>query len=645
MAAAGGIPLVAFNVPLDWDAASDSAAVIAPFMEAHPEGYFYIRVWLGASQAWLDAHPESRMRLADGTAIPWVSPASREWRDEAARLLQAKLKEIARGPYAERFIGVHLTAQMAGEWFYPETNSFLDYSDANLEGYRAWLKERYVNDKGLRRAWGDDAASLVTVSIPTPEQREEAVWGPFRDPARQRPMIDYQRYLSDTVAGAIEEFARAAKRATGDRALVGVFYGYTLEINGIGPTALANSGHLALRRVLECDDLDIIHAPYSYMNRELGNPPHFHLPLDSPPLHGKVVVIEEDSRTHLASDVPEAYLASGNVAIAGDVEEMLSANRRNMAAFLAHRAGMWYFDVLSDGRWNSKEFWTSAALTRRLFAEARGPGAFAPEIAVVVSEASVHALRASTHPYLMETLSFWREELDRLGTPVGYYLQSDLPRLPDSVKVLIAANAYVIDDLERRALDRFLARGGTVVWVFAPDIVGENGVDLGRVTEVTGMSIAPLDGAQRMAFRSAVTEETWALADTWEPRLAVTSRDNVHAIATYAGTDAVAVAATPFKGGISVYAAVPRLPAGVMRWICGNSGVHLYRDTPGMTATFGPYFVVHTDAAGVHAFRLPEKAARIDRIVPYASLPVAVDSAAWRDELPARTTAIYRVVE
>lgn len=645
LAADTGVPLFAFNVPLDWDGDANPEAVLDTFCPMHPTGYFYVRVWLGGSKRWIDAHPTTAMLRPDGTPAPWVSPASKEWRDEASKLLEQCLRRILNSPYADRFVGVHLSAQMNGEWFYPETNDFLDYSQVNAAGFRAWLKKQYLNDKALRRAWGTDSVSLSNATVPAPDLRDAAAWGPFRDPVTHRPAIDYERYISDLIADNIAHFARIVKQVTRGRALAGTFYGYTMELNGIAPRAIAHSGHLSFGKLLNCPDIDLIHAPYSYLDRELGKPGHMHLPLDSAPLHGKLVVIEEDSRSHLAKPVPEENLAAGNMTIATTLDEMFATNRRNIANALTHRAGMWYFDVLADGRWNDREFWASTSLTRRLFAEARTPGLFQPQVALVVDEDSIPLLSDMTHPYLLESLSLWRAELDSLGTPVGYYLQSDLPRLPESIHVLILANAYAMTEPERRAVEKYLGRGGTVVWTFAPDVWGALGADILRIGAVTGLNVAVQDSNGPIHIKSDVTSEAWQLPENWKLRFEVTSEENIHVIARYEGRGTVAAAATPWKGGISVYTALPRLPVGVLQWIGKNSAVHFYRDTPGMTGIFGHYLVIHTSNARRHVLQLPYKAQRVERIVPFDHVPVAGESSTWQDDLPANTTAIYSITE
>lgn len=644
-AAAAGIALYSIHLTLDWDGPSDGALdTLERFCAVHPEGYFYLRIWLGPSRSWIESHVGEGITKADGTRIPWPSLASEVWREEASRRLTDRIHQISAGPCADRFLGVCVTYLQTGEWFYPDADEFMDYSIANQNAFRSWLKRKYVNDKGLRRAWKDDGVSIGTASIPSPELRDASALGPFRDPKLHRPAMDFHQFQSDHVADTIAHFAGIVKRASRGRLLAGAFYGYTMELNNNGPRALANSGHLSFARLLECPDLDLIHAPYSYLERGLGRPGHFHLPLDSAPLHTKLVIIEEDSQTHLAQSVPPVPNTPGQLGATKSLDETLSLNRRNIANALTHRCGMWYFDLLSDGRWSGKEFWASAPLTRRLFAVTRDDPLFRPEVAFAVDEVGVHLLRATTSPYLLESLSLWRQELARIGAPVGYYLQSDLARLPDTVRVLVLPNAFALDEHQRRAISRVLARGGTVVYSFAPDIWGPSGADPNRIGEMTGMSVRVLSAQRPVAVRSEVTDESWKLeAGSWDLQFAIAESESLHPIARYIESGMPAAAATPRGGGIAVYTAVPRLPVGILRWICANSGVHLYRDTPGMIARFGPYLAIHTDEYGTHRMSLPSKVRSVERIVPPSRRTVFSDTAAWSDTLPANTTAIYRI--
>jgi len=188
-AAEAGIPFFSFNVHLDFHWTPEEAAeVVDKFCAAHPEGYFYIRIWLGSSPKWIAEHPEECILKADGTRMKWVSPASEAWRETTAAMLRKRVQEIAAGPHGGRFIGVCLANMQTGEWFYWDTNEFMDYSDVNVREFRGWLKREYRTNRRLQAAWGRQDVTFETVQIPGPAERERAVWGPFRDVAAGRAL-------------------------------------------------------------------------------------------------------------------------------------------------------------------------------------------------------------------------------------------------------------------------------------------------------------------------------------------------------------------------------------------------------------------------------------------------------------------------
>lgn len=652
LAAEAGITIFSFNVHLDWHQSEEEAArIIDKFCAAHPKGYFYVRMWLGPNRAWCDAHPDECITKANGARMPYASPSSRIWRADAEHMLRTRVRQILQGPHCERFIGVCLCYLQTGEWFYEEAEDFMDYSPANLAAFREWLNRTYKTSMAhtsytstarLRRAWGRPDINVRTASLPTPEARDAATWGPFRHPVTHRPAIDMQRFQAELMADTIVHFARVVKEETRGRSLVGAFYGYTMELNNNGPRALAHSGHLAFGKLLRCKDLDIIHAPYSYFERKVGQPGHLHLPADSLALRHKLGIFEDDTYTHLAVETPDSHMiAPGWLDRTRNIEETLAVSRRNVANCLTHRCGVWVFDLLSDGRWYDKTFWDAVPLYRRMAAESRGAAVFRPEVAMVVDEDSVHFLRASTHPLLIHSLSWQRSELDRIGTPVGYYLQSDLARLPDSVRVLIMANAYHIGKAQRRLVEKFLNKGGTVLWMYAPNIVGPAGPDAARISDITGIALRAAFDEVRMCIRTEQGNEQLLLGpESWQPRFVVASTD-IEVLCRYADTNEVSAAAKPIGRGLSIYSATPRLPVSVLRSICERAGIHLYRNTPGMTGVIGDYLVVHTETAATHHFRWPSTCRTIQRLVPYSSTPIARETNAWSDVLPELTTAIY----
>jgi hypothetical protein len=643
-AGAVGINLISFNLFLDWHQTSDeAAATLARFCDANPKAYFYLRIWVGPNAAWLKDHPGEQITAFDGRKFPMASPSSRLWREEASRQLARRVEEIVRGPYADRFIGVMPSYLETGEWFYPETNEYWDYSDANQQAFRRWLKAKYRRNKALQRAWQDDAVTFDTAEVPSPQAREAAALGPFRDPVAHAAATDLALFQSDTIVDAIEELCRTVKKKTRGRALTGTFYGYTFEINHNGPRAMAHSGHLAFARLLESPDVDLIHAPYSYLERKLGQPGHFHLPLDSVPLHKKLVVLEEDSFTHLGVKTPEDALAPGWDQRTTTMTETLALSRRNFANFMTHRAGFWFFDLLSDGRWLSEEFWKQSIVYRRVAAELRNYPLFEPEIAFLVDETSVAAIADTTYPYLLQSLGLWRSELGRIGAPVGYYLQSDLEKLPRSVKLLILANPYHINRQQERHLRRRIEEGATVVWTFAPGIVEADGLNPSQIGRLTGIEVAHEEGQGPLQLKLLETNELWDLPEDWRLRFHVTD-PHARPLAHYVESQTPAVAEVAVKKGFSVYTAVPRLPVGLLQRFAARAGVHLYRPNGGMVGVVGDYLFVHGETGASEIFCWPEPMGRAVRLVPAGIVALGVaEGGCWQDGISAGMTSIYRL--
>ncbi len=648
LAANADIPFFSFNLALPWRSSKDDIrGVMDAFCGACPKGYFYLRIGLGAPAEWLQQHPDECITTADGERLDMASPSSEIWREAVADQLRQLVELIAQGPHAERFVGLMFAYLQTGEWFYPRTEEFMDYSPANLVAFRKWLRQRYRRDKALRQAWNDPRVSLDTVAFATPEQREAAAWGIFRDPLKHRACMDMQWFQSEMMADAIIHFGRAVKEASKGRVLTGAFYGYTFELNHNGPRALAHSGHLAFGRLLASDAIDLIHAPYSYFERGVGEPGHFHLPVDSVALHGKLAIMEEDTYTHLSQPPPEGVVAPGWERRTQSMEETLAVTRRNYGNFLMHRCGFWFFDLLSDGRWNDPVFWQSTGLARRVAAELRGAPPFRPEVAFVVDEEAVAYLTDNTHPVLLCSLGLQRHELGLLGAPVGYYLTCDTARLPETVRLLVFPNAYTLDRAAQEAANEVLKRGGAVVWVYAPGIMGPAGPDVTRVGAATGFAVeARLDGTPQELILENNQEQIKLIENTHIPRLIILNPD-VQRLAAYTPSGETAIAARREGPGTVIYCAVPQVPLAVLRFALEQGGGHRYRETPGHVAVAGSFVFVHggegTNESRSTVLVWPQFLDAVTRLAPPARFPLSCEEGhKWRDVIPERGTAVYR---
>ncbi len=659
LAAQAGTPFFVIEYSLEWSRSDEEVLeLISKFRAAHPKGYFFLRIWMNPNREWLNQNPDERIQKSDGTITNFVAPASQKWLAEAGEQLRKRIELLLDSPHGEYFIGAAPMHLNTAEWFYPEANDFMDYSPANLQGFRVWLKDKYGDTITLQQAWGDDSISLNTVEIPTPEQRTATApgMGLFRDPVLHRPAMDLQQYQSEKIVDAILYFARVIKDTTHRRALAGSFYGYLMEINNNGPRALAHSGHLALGKLLESPDIDILMAPYSYFQRSLGEPGNLHLPADSVALHGKLLIVEEDTFTHMAMEPAEGLIAPGWRERTHSANETLAIAQRNVANFLMHGAGVWFFDLLSDGRWNDPDFWQKTSLFHDMVYSLWNSPYYTPEIVFVMDELSVHTLGANTYPLLNNSLSHWRAELSRVGAPVGYYLQSDLMRLPSSTRLIILANAYKLSNEETQWLDAYVEAGGVVLYTHAAGMINDSQFNTTQMTELSGMPVLQMKNPVPVHLQVEGEDVVHNIDNnSWEPGFYIDLSENlqessnIEILCRYAENDEISAAVRAHGEGRIAYTATPRLPVSALQRLCDLAGVHRFRDTPGMVGIVGAYLIVHMEISDVPQpirLSMPGILRDVHRVAPSVEgmeIEIINGITTWSDTLLGGATGIYQV--
>ena len=244
----------------------------------------------------------------------------------------------------------------------------------------------------------------------------------MRDPAREQATIDFYLYNSDLVADTINHFAKAVKDATRREKIVGVFYGYLLQL--CGEQRQQNAGHLALGRVLASPDVDFLTSPTSYAFRQLGGEgtAHFMSLFDSVKLHGKLWFNENDVRTSVSGGQVGEWGRPAN--LDGD----LIQQDKELALALVNGAAQWWFDVGGNRYNHPRLMGRIGELVKAATAAQTLDRSAVDEVALVVDERSLCYLRVG------DPLGSWLllgqlPALQRIGAPVGHYLVTDLPLL------------------------------------------------------------------------------------------------------------------------------------------------------------------------------------------------------------------------
>jgi len=462
-------------------------AVFARILQADPDAYFIPRIGVTAPWWWPAKHPEELCLFADGARGP-QSFASERWRRDSGDHLRRYIEHVRSSPFADRVLGFHICTGGTGEWqaWGLWDGQIGDYSEPMQQAFRRWVRKRYATERDLRDAWGDNNVTFDSVVIPTPEQRASADVGLFRDPARSRYASDFYEFYADVAADAILHFARVAREASHGESLVGFFYGYLTQH---GPLE-QDSHHLGLARVLASPEVDFLCSPAMYTGRGPGGTSTFMSAIASVKAHGKLWFDEADLRTYLApKDDPFGR--------ADTLDDSLATLTREFGHVLSHSTAMWWFDM--TGGWFSEPHILAALKRMREIADRSMTmdRSSAAEIAVFVDDKSFFYCRPRgvlESPLIVEQVA----ALPRIGAPYDTYLLSDLarPDFPD-YKLYVFLNAFAPSAAERRAIDEKVKRGGKVaLWVYAPGFVGDDGLSLRGIQELTGIQAA-MDNEER----------------------------------------------------------------------------------------------------------------------------------------------------
>jgi hypothetical protein len=591
-------------------------ALVGQIIDSDPDGYILLRLQCVATNFWARTHPLEMARYSDGSEGD-VSFASTDFWQDCVEGIAAVVRHLAdpSTPGGDRVIGLHLDK---GEWFY-DSQSGYDYSAPNRHAFRNWLRAKYQTIYALRAAWYDNSVTFDNAEIPPNDASDSRKLDTaLYITQKKRRWVDYNTFSSEVIAEAITGMADAIKALTDNRLLVAVSYGYTFEF-----AQRNDSGHQALGRVLASPSIDIVAGPNSYQNRSAGGPGAFASPVDSVRLHGKLYLLEDDTKTYLASEETEdAY----NPRIATP-QDTSSVHLRNASAALLHRCGVCWMDLWGRGWLNSDEIWDDLRQIGELFEIVsrfrQRSSSSAPEVAVLVDEASYAYVRSdpSTIGLQAGLITKARDLLCRSGASIGFYLQSDVGRLPADIKLYIFLNALQVTAEQRQAIRELLQRQGkTLAWLYGPGMFDEKGPSAQEISEIVGMPLKAQSWNSKVG--TLFTEERHPIIERLHGGKRMGTEEVVNpsfsvidpqakVVGEYLQSGNPSIAAKNLENGWkSVFIGEPHLTGELIRGIYRYAGVHLYdvqddvvyADNDGLLAIHAPY-------TGQRTIHLPHAAA------------------------------------
>lgn len=591
--------------------------VLKQILQADPDARVLLRLQCVPTNYWARVHPGELAKYSNGSDGD-VSFASTEFWGASIGAIAALIAHLADPETfgGDRVIGLHLDK---GEWFH-DSQSGYDFSAPNRRAFQQWLHEKYQNIYALRAAWHDGSVDFDSADIPPwissatiSKQVEPALYTGMKD----RRYVDYHAYASDIVADAIVGLAEAIKWLSGGKLLVGASYGYTFEF-----AHRNESGHQSLYKVLASDAMDLLAGPNSYQNRTAGGTGAFCSAADSVRLHGKVWLVEDDTKTHMANEETEDTY---NPKIASP-QDTLSVHRRNALTATVHQAGVNWMDLWGHGWLNDETIWRDIDQNRMQHQAAvrlrTRVGTSTPEVVVIVDEASYSYVRADTAGLALQAglITKVRDLLYRSGASVGFYLQSDLPILPADAKVYIFLNALRVTTTERHAIrERLQVSGKTLVWLYGPGLFDEKGQSRQEVAEIVGQALKPQPWNSRVG--TLFTEERHPIIERLHGGKRMGSEEIINpsytssdpqgaVLGEYIQTGAPSIVARNMPGGWrSVFVGDPHLTGELVRGIFRYAGVHVFDLQDDIVAAGNGCLLVHAPYTGQRTLHLPKQAA------------------------------------
>jgi hypothetical protein len=669
--AKAGIHIYSFDAGKDFEWVGPRAGKSDPFdfstvearygkiIDVDPLARFHLRLHFEFQPAdwWMKAYPGECEIASDGRPVG-QSFASELWRKQVDEFLRAFVAHLNRTGLIDRITAFQPGAGHTGEWVKGETSMSAlcsDYSEPMRQHFRSWLRSQYHDDlAAFRAAWNNPRSAFETAEVPSADEQLQTRLYTFRDPAHERNVIDYYRCIADLCADLVIDFCRTAKEATQGTKLAGAFYGYLMELalNGgfFGErldseySEYQRSGHLGLRRVLESHYVDFLVGPYCYVFRGIGGEAPAEQPSESVRLHGKLIIIEDDTRTHINHDLNFGHVNS--------LSESVAILQRNFAQVVTHGQGMWWlFESVDPVREPAFVPWLRSfkELGGFLLQTDRTPSA---EIAVLLDDESF--LYESDRINLDLPLINQQQMLGlaRTGAPYDVYLLQDFieGRLKP-YKLYVFLNPWRLDRSRREALNLQLRQDGRVaLWIYAPGYL-KDGPSLENMRDLTGFKFAmeeqPWGPLMHIVdFHHPITQGLpqdlfWGASYKLSPIFYLDDPD-AHVLGQVVfslGNCKPGMGVKVFPGWTSIYVAAPNLPAPVLRGIAGFAGVHLYSHDGDVLYAARNLLAVHTVSGGDRTFRLPRREEEVYDL--FERRTVTRDTQEFQVTLQPASTALY----
>lgn len=388
------------------------------------------------------------------------------WMDATEGYLK-KFVKYANEKYGDRIDAYVIACGSTDEWY--------DYSNGTECSDRRKAWREYQIGKGRPDP----------IDIPPQSVREHVAHDGFiRDPKEDALAIEYWHFCNESISGTAMRFAADVREIVGDRAEIGIFYGYILEKT----VCLVSCGHLDYEAVFDCPNIDFVISPGTYVDRRIGGGSGFLVPSGTAEVRGKRLLHECDQRTHTYNPYLNANITL-NTARWEDENSTVSGLKREAALGIINRTHLWWFNMWG-GFYEGEQVMKTLGKIKQLWNSlSSSPRKSISRVCMIVDPDSTYYI--NQQDVRVEKMNRdTRKKLSRLGAPYDIYSFNDIPLIEDfdRYKLVVFTSLFEITPEKKKILtDKVMKGGRTLLWLYAPGIVTDGVLDTAGCEELTGI--------------------------------------------------------------------------------------------------------------------------------------------------------------
>jgi hypothetical protein len=605
-------------------------------LDVCPDASVVIRVHVNAPFWWNKENPDECVQYANGpvdqrtygppfnnedgdTDRPLrASLASMKWRKESGEKLVEFCQRMAETPEGKSVIGIHVCGGVFGEWHnYGFIDNDPDTGLAMTSYFRNWLKNKYKSDKELQKAWNSEKFSLTNASTPDTAERNYTAEGIFRDPVKEKRVIDYYTAQQEVVAEDIEFFTSVVKKSWPRPLIVGVFYGYF----HMTFCRQAAGGHIFIERILNCPTVDYLAAPQSYWEATqfAGGSGNSRGVIESAILHGKLWLDEMDNG-HI-----QKKTAISPVSNSGKHDpQYLPVLQRSAIYPLMRGSGLWYYDFgprESFGWWDNPVYLKSIREEREFFENRKSQEYISvADVLYVWDQESFYYIKNRWTPIGYNLLDQAFEEALRSGTSSDQIYLFDLDKVNlDQYKAILFMNVFKMTEKERTFIREKVAKNGrTLIWNYLPGYTDGQKNSLAFVEELTGFKTTPLISTEKPSVVIQNSKAEYNFKDAVQPMVTIADQKS-EVLSTLKNGGQIVAARKPFKDYTSVYSCLTIHETDFFRELFRKAGCHIYSEANDFTYVNSGLLMIHTKDGGERKIQLKNGKTLNLNIPPYST--------------------------